>query len=174
MAKLAFTKISKVKSLPTQSYSFGEETIEVEQYLPLNDKITLIEKVIELAGDEVGFFNIVKLEAYYRIYMIKNYTNITFTEKQLEDITKLYDLIELNGVWEAVENMIPEKERTYIWNNILELAQRITDYNNSVLGILKTIQTSSVATEDNIMNLLNQLQENENFKLVKELAPSLV
>lgn len=174
MAKLAFTKISKVKSLPTQSYSFGGETIEVEQYLPLNDKITLIENVIELAGDEVGFFNIVKLEAYYRIYMIKNYTNITFTEKQMEDITKLYDLIELNGVWKAVESMIPEKERTYIWNNILELAQRITDYNNSVLGILKTIQTSSVATEDNIMNLLNQLQENENFKLVKELAPSLV
>lgn len=174
MAKLAFTKISKVKSLPTQSYSFGEETIEVEQYLPLNDKITLIENVIELAGDEVGFFNIVKLEAYYRIYMIKNYTNITFTEKQMEDITKLYDLIELNGVWEAVESMIPEKERTYIWNNILELAQRITDYNNSVLGVLKTIQNSSVATEDNIMNLINQLQENENFKLVKELAPSLV
>lgn len=174
MAKLAFTKISKVKSLPTQSYSFGEETIEVEQYLPLNDKITLIENVIELAGDEVGFFNIVKLEAYYRIYMIKNYTNITFTEKQMEDITKLYDLIELNGVWEAVEGMIPEKERTYIWNNILELAQRITDYNNSVLGVLKTIQSSSVATEDNIMNLINQLQENENFKLVKELAPSLV
>lgn len=174
MAKLAFTKISKVKSLPTQSYSFGEETIEVEQYLPLNDKITLIENVIELAGDEVGFFNIVKLEAYYRIYMIKNYTNITFTEKQMEDITKLYDLIELNGVWEAVEGMIPEKERTYIWNNILELAQRITDYNNSVLGVLKTIQNSSVATEDNIMNLINQLQENENFKLVKELAPSLV
>lgn len=174
MAKLAFTKISKVKSLPTQSYSFGEETIEVEQYLPLNDKITLIENVIELAGDEVGFFNIVKLEAYYRIYMIKNYTNITFTEKQMEDITKLYDLIELNGVWEAIESMIPEKERTYIWNNILELAQRITDYNNSVLGILKTIQNSSVATEDSIMNLINQLQENENFKLVKELAPSLV
>ena len=174
MAKLAFTKISKVKSLPTQSYSFGEETIEVEQYLPLNDKITLIENVIELAGDEVGFFNIVKLEAYYRIYMIKNYTNITFTEKQMEDITKLYDLIELNGVWEAVESMIPEKERTYIWNNILELAQRITDYNNSVLGVLKTIQNSSVATEDNIMNLINQLQENENFKLVKEFAPSLV
>jgi hypothetical protein len=171
MAKLAFTKISKVKSLPTQSYSFGEETIEVEQYLPLNDKITLIENVIELAGDEVGFFNIVKLEAYYRIYMIKNYTNITFTEKQMEDITKLYDLIELNGVWKAIESMIPEKERTYIWNNILELAQRITDYNNSVLGILKTVGQDYGENENKVNDLLFKLTDSEAFELVKQIGP---
>lgn len=171
MAKLAFTKISKVKSLPTQSHSFGEETIEVEQYLPLNDKITLIENVIELAGDEVGFFNIVKLEAYYRIYMIKNYTNITFTEKQMEDITKLYDLIELNGVWEAVEGMIPEKERTYIWNNILELAQRITDYNNSVLGILKTVASDSKNNATDISGILEQFADSEYLETIKKIAP---
>lgn len=171
MAKLAFTKISKVKSLPAQSYSLGEETIEVEQYLPLNDKITLIENVIELAGDEVGFFNIVKLEAYYRIYMIKNYTNITFTEKQMEDITKLYDLIELNGVWEAVEGMIPEKERTYIWNNILELAQRITDYNNSVLGILKTVASDSQNNAIDIAGILGQFADSEYLDTIKKIAP---
>lgn len=171
MAKLAFTKISKVKSLPTQSYSFGEETIEVEQYLPLNDKITLIENVIELAGDEVGFFNIVKLEAYYRIYMIKNYTNITFTEKQMEDITKLYDLIELNGIWEAVESMIPEKERTYIWNNILELAQRITDYNNSVLGVLKTVASDSKNNATDITGILEQFADSEYLETIKKIAP---
>lgn len=171
MAKLAFTKISKAKSLPTQSYPFGEETIEVEQYLPLNDKITLIENVIELAGDEVGFFNIVKLEAYYRIYMIKNYTNIAFTEKQMEDITKLYDLIEINGIWEAVENMIPEKERTYIWNNILELAQRITDYNNSVLGVLKTVASDSKNNATDITGILEQFADSEYLETIKKIAP---
>jgi hypothetical protein len=46
MAKIAFSKLNKIKSLPAESYTFGEHTIEVEQYLPLEDKIDLIEAVM--------------------------------------------------------------------------------------------------------------------------------
>jgi hypothetical protein len=34
--------------------------------------------------------------------MIKAYTNISFTEKQLTDPSKLYDLIILNNIWDQV------------------------------------------------------------------------
>lgn len=171
MAKVAFSKLNKIKNLPSISYKFGEYEVEVEQYLPLEDKIGLIEAVIELAGDEVGFFNIVKLEAFYRIMMIKKYTNITFTDKQMEDIPKLYDLIELNDVWAFVEDKIPEKEREYIWNNILELATRITEYNNSVLGILKTVNTRYANTENNINELFEKLADSDALALVKQIGP---
>jgi hypothetical protein len=32
--------------------------------------------------------------------MLRAYTNISFTEKQLEDIPKLYDAITMNHIWE--------------------------------------------------------------------------
>lgn len=140
MAKIPFTKLNKIKNLPSKKYSFGEYEIEVEQYLPLEDKMNLIETVIDQAGNsEEGFFNIVKLDVYYKIEMIQAYTNINFTEKQLEDTPKLFDAIVLNDIWAFIEDKIPQTEKEYIWNNILNLAKEVTSYNNSFLGILKTI-----------------------------------
>jgi hypothetical protein len=69
--------------------------------------------------------------------MVKAYTNISFTDKQMEDIPKLYDGLILNDVWPFVEDKIPATERDYIWHNIIEMANRVTEYQNSVLGVLK-------------------------------------
>jgi hypothetical protein len=82
MAKIAFSKLNKIKSLPAITKNYGEIDIEIEQYLPLSEKVDLMTRVIEQSGNgEEGFFNIVKLDAYYIIEMIRGYTNISFTEK---------------------------------------------------------------------------------------------
>jgi hypothetical protein len=58
--------------------------------------------------------------------MLKTYTNISFTEKQLENIPKLYDLITLNHIWDEIKKYIPIIEQENIWNNVCELAHSIT------------------------------------------------
>lgn len=142
MAKVPFSKFNKIKTLPPKTIDFMGEKITVAQYLPLEEKINLIQTVIELSGNgEEGFFNIVKLRTYYTIEMIKAYTNISFTEKQQEDITKLYDAIILNKLWLEVEKAIPDIELEDIWCNLLDLAREVTNYNHSALGILKTVTT---------------------------------
>lgn len=171
MAKIAFSKLNKIKSLPVREISIDDQKILVEQYLPLEEKVNLITSVIEQSGNgEEGFFNIVKLEAYYIIEMIRHYTNISFTEKQLEDTTKLYDAIRLNDVWAAVADAIPEVEREYIWNNILALAREITTYNNSVLGILKTISNDRDALNFNVEDIMNKLNDPEALALLKGMV----
>ena len=77
MAKVPFTKLNTIKSIPAQEICFSNQKIIVEQYLPLSQKLNLIQTVIELSGSgEEGFFNIVKLKTFYTIEMIKAYTNI--------------------------------------------------------------------------------------------------
>lgn len=170
MAKVAFTKLNKIKSLPTVTITIGDQAVEIEQYLPLETKVDLITSVIEQSGDgEEGFFNIVKLDAYYIIEMIRAYTNISFTEKQLEDTTKLYDMIRLNDVWVAVADAIPAEEKEYIWNNILALAKEITTYNNSVLGILKAISDDRDNLNFDVTELMNQIKDPEALTLVKSM-----
>lgn len=170
MAKVSFTKLNKIKSLPLIEITIGEQVIEVEQYLPLEDKVDLITSVIAQSGNgEEGFFNIVKLEAYYIIEMIRAYTNISFTEKQLEDTTKLYDAIRLNDVWVAVADAIPESERDYIWNNILTLAKEITTYNNSVLGVLKAVSEDRDDLKFDVSEIMNQITDPESLTLLKSM-----
>lgn len=171
MAKVNFTKLNKIKSLPVVEISIDDQKVLVEQYLPLEEKVNLITSVIEQSGNgEEGFFNIVKLEAYYIIEMIRAYTNISFTEKQLEDTTKLYDAIRLNDVWAAVADAIPVAEREYVWNNILALAREITTYNNSVLGVLKAISNDRDGLNFDVQEIMNNLNDPEALKLLKGMV----
>ena len=170
MAKVNFTKLNKIKSLPVKEISIDDQKILVEQYLPLEEKVNLITSVIEQSGNgEEGFFNIIKLDAYYIIEMLKAYTNISFTEKQLEDTTKLYDAIRLNDVWAAVEDAIPESEREYIWNNTLAMAREVTTYNNSVLGVLKAISSDREALNFDITELVDKIKDPEALATLKGL-----
>ena len=171
MAKLAFSKLNKIKNWEPITVNHMNNELIIKQYLPLADKVQLITNVIEQSGDEVGFFNIVKLEAFYRIEMVKAYTNISFTEKQLEDPTKLYDALILNDIWSLIEDNIPQIERKYIWNNILELAKEITTYSSSVLGILKAISQDYDNISLDINALVNKLTNPEALAVAKELAP---
>ena len=170
MAKVNFTKLNKIKSLPVKEISIDDQKVLVEQYLPLEEKVNLITSVIEQSGNgEEGFFNIIKLDAYYIIEMLKAYTNISFTEKQLEDTTKLYDAIRLNDVWAAVEDAIPESEREYIWNNTLAMAREVTTYNNSVLGVLKAISSDREALNFDITELVDKIKDPEALATLKGL-----
>ena len=170
MAKVSFNKLNKIKALPFKTIELDGNIVEVEQYVPLAKKMQLIIAVIEQSGNgEEGFFNLVKLDAYYRIEMIKTYTNISFTDKQLEDATKLYDAFELNGIWAKVSVAIPEGERNYIWSSILELAKQVTSYNSSALGIIKMLTENKDQLKFDTEEIMSKINDPEALATLKEV-----
>ena len=175
MAKISLTKLNKIKSLNPIDIKIGEETISVVQYLPLEKKLTIMQNIIEQAGNnEEGFYNIVKLTVFYTIEMLRAYTNISFTEKQLEEPQKLYDIIVLNNIWETVKDSIPEKERDYIWDNTCALAREITEYNHSALGILKLMSDDYENLNFDVQEITEKLSDRTNLDLVRNLLTKLV
>ena len=174
MAKVSFTKLNKIKSLEPIDIKIGEETISVVQYLPLEKKLAIMQNIIEQAGNnEEGFYNIVKLTVFYTIEMLRVYTNISFTEKQLEDPQKLYDIIVLNNIWETVKDSIPEKERDYIWDNTCALAREITEYNHSALGILNLLSNDYDNLSLDTTDMVNKLSNVDNLKMLREILTKL-
>lgn len=172
MAKVSLIKLNKIKSLEPIDIKISEETISVIQYLPLEKKLTLMQSIIEQAGNnEEGFYNIIKLSVFYTIEMLRAYTNISFTEKQLEDPQKLYDIIVLNNIWTEVKKAIPQSELTDIWENTCALAREITDYNHSALGILKMARADYGETDFNITSIMENLKDPETLGLMKEILP---
>lgn len=175
MAKVNLIKLNKIKSLDPIDIKIGEETISVVQYLPLEKKLAIMQNIIEQAGNnEEGFYNIVKLSVFYTIEMLRVYTNISFTEKQLEDPQKLYDIIVLNNIWETVKDSIPEKERDYIWDNTCALAREITEYNHSALGILKLMSDDYENLNFDVQEITEKLSDRTNLDLVRNLLTKLI
>lgn len=172
MAKIGLTKLNKIKSIPDKIIKLESgEQIEVKQYLSLNDKLDLMDAVIGLAGDEQGFFNIVKLRVLYEFKMLQEYTNINFTAKQEEEISKTYDIIYLNNIWGQIAIAIPETERDFIWDNILELARSATEYNSSALGIIRNVSENYDETSFGLNKIMEQFGNPQMLQTLKEIAP---
>ena len=174
MAKVNLTKLNKIKSLDPIDIKIGEETISVIQYLPLEKKLTIMQNIIEQAGNnEEGFYNIVKLTVFYTIEMLRAYTNISFTEKQLEEPQKLYDIIVLNNIWNEVKKAIPQSELTDMWENTCALAREITDYNHSALGILNLLSNDYDNLSLDTTDMANKLSNVDNLKMLREILTKL-
>ena len=174
MAKVSFTKLNKIKSLEPIDIKIGEETISVIQYLPLEKKLAIMQNIIEQAGNnEEGFYNIVKLSVFYTIEMLRAYTNISFTEKQLEEPQKLYDIIVLNNIWNEVKKAIPQSELTDIWENTCALAREITEYNHSALGILNLLSNDYDNLSLDTTDMANKLSNVDNLKMLREILTKL-
>jgi hypothetical protein len=107
MAKLSFTKLGLKPNNEIVNIVYGDLTIEVKQYLPIEEKLEIITSVLELSHDQNNFSNPIKVKVYTALEIIGKYTNITFTDKQKENPTKLYDLLNGNGLIEKIIGAIP-------------------------------------------------------------------
>ena len=173
MAKLSFTKLNKIKSLPEKVVDFQGNELRVKPYLPLSDKLQLLINVLELSGADEGYFNLVQLEVFYKIEVIRNYTNISFTDTQLKDFAKLYDQIVLNGVWDAVADIIPEEELDYVWDAIYNMAEAITAYNRSLAGMLKTLSEDYSVLDTEATKIQKTLASPEVVSVMKQFLPEV-
>ena len=77
MARIPFTKLKckiNTNEIPVQ---IGEETIAVKQYLPIQEKLELIGKVVMQAHEQdENYSNPVKAGVYRDLEVIFAYTNI--------------------------------------------------------------------------------------------------
>lgn len=139
MAKVPFTKLALKKQEEVKTITINNNIIEVKQYLPINEKLKLIGNVINQAADDNNFSNPVKLEVFTSLEIVFAYTNLSFTDKQKEDLIKLYDLFESNDIFNQIIEMIPKAEYDAILDGVERCSNAIYTYRNSVMGILDTI-----------------------------------
>ena len=173
MAKVPFTKLGLKKVEDTKNITICGQMVEVKQYLPISDKINIITNVIENSADDNNFANPVKVEVFANLEIMYAYTNISFTDKQKEDPTKLYDLLEENGVIAEVIAAIPENEYALLLGWIDETIEAFYKYRNSVLGILDTISADYSNLSLDATNLQKQIADPENLKLLKSIMSKL-
>lgn len=173
MAKVSFTKLGLKKKEEIKNITINDQVIEVKQYLPINDKINIITNVIQESADDNNFANPVKVEVFANLEIVYAYTNISFTEKQKEDPTKLYDLLEENGVIAAVVEAIPETEYALLLGWIDETINAFYTYRNSVMGILEQVSADYKDLDLDATKIQEKLADAENLELLKGVMTKL-
>lgn len=175
MARFPYTKLNaKVnQEVLTMAVEGNANPIEVRQYLPVDEKLGLIGRIIELAHDENNFSNPLKLEVYYTIEMIKAYTNLSFTDKQLEIPNKLYDALMCSGWIKNLFALIPESEKQIIWQGLKDTVNAYYTYRNSAYGIMETMSQDYSDLSFDINELTKKLRNGENIELLRDVLTKL-
>lgn len=174
MAKVAFTKLGLKRKDEVKTVNINNNAIEVKQYLPINDKLALISRVINLSHDSSNnFANPVQVEVIGTIEIIMAYTNLSFTEKQKEDYAKLYDLLEENGITKDLISAIPEDEYAFLIDGINESIEAVYKYQNSVLGILDSVAQDYSNLEFDASKIQQELADPQNLELLKGIMSRL-
>ena len=173
MAKIGFTKLGLKPNNEIQNIEFNGQTIEVKQYLPVEEKLELITNVLELSHDSNNFSNPVKVSVYTTLEIIEKYTNVNFTDKQKENPTKLYDLLVGNGFSAAVIKAIPESEYDEILTGIKQTIKSVYKYQNSILGILDTISQDYSNLNLDATEIQKKIADPNNLELLKDIMTKL-
>lgn len=173
MAKVSLTSITPQKKVDSIIISINDQEVTVEQYLPLNDKLAVVEKVLQQTIDDTGFLNPIRLEVYTVLEIVRAYTNITITDKMMVDAAKTYDLLTINGVIDEIIKAIPKEEYDAVFNAIEESAEHTVKYLTSFVGMIKSASEDYDATKMNVDELMATLHNEEDIGLVKDILEKI-
>lgn len=174
MAKIPFTKLKCKINDSISHIEFNGETIEVKQYLPVQEKLKLIGDVVMQAHEQdENYSNPVKADVFTDLEIVFAYTNISFTDKQKEDLPKLYDTLKSSGLLKLIIDAIPGEEYCSVWAGIENSIEAIYKYQNSVLGILDNIKEDYSNLDLDITKLSSKLTDNKNLDVIKNILTNL-
>lgn len=153
---VTFSSLKLKLNTETKKITICDKEIEVKQYLPAEDKNSILEITIQEA-DRGTVVNTFALDCLFHLYLVFEYTNISFTEKQKEDLFKLYDLLECNGVINAVIEAIPEAEYRELQYALEDIIEKYAVYRNSFKGALEQLQAFVPQQAGEMQEVLNNI-----------------
>lgn len=155
MAKVSFNKLGLKPINEIKTITIGEFEVEVKQYLPLEEKISLIEMVAQNSID-FNFINPLKVEKYFNLYFVYKYTNISFSDKVKENEEVLYDILETHRVFDAVVEAARE-DYIYLYEKCEEYLEKLQNQQNSVYGVVSRLINDIPESMANALDAVSQL-----------------
>ena len=111
--------------------------IQVLQYLPIKDKIDLIQIALQKA-EQNGIYNELKIDLYFNLYLVYLYTNLEFTDEEKANPELLYDELESNGVFTAIVEVMEDSEYESLLNYLELMQVNNEEYKMSVYSLLQS------------------------------------
>jgi len=172
MAKVGLTKLGLKKNTDVVNLTWNGQIIEVKAYLPIEEKLEMISRIVNFSLDENNFANPARIEIFTLLEVMYAYTNINFTDKQKENFLELYDMIFSSGLWAEIKNILGN-ELNIITTTTDEVVHEVYSYKNSALGILQAIVEDYEELDLDADKLKEKIADKDNLKTLKNVMDKL-
>lgn len=141
--------------------------VEVKTYLPIEEKLSIAEVVLQECM-EFNFVNNIKVEALFNSMVCAKYTNIDLTN-YMEDVYALYDIVETSGLLQQVIDICFEDYQE-LRGMMEELIIKYEGYENSISGIINKTLLSLPEKLKEAMSELDNLDTGKLLSVYNDIA----
>lgn len=160
MAKVSYANMKLKMNESVKEVQLGETKIEVKQYLPVEEKYSFLNIVLQNSLEN-DIYHPVKVDMYFHLYLVYLYTNINFTDKQKEDESKLFDVLLTNGIIEGVIATMPKAEYDILVNLLNQMIEKNEKYKTTFAGIASKFINDLPAQADAAMKIVENFDPNK-------------
>lgn len=168
MSKVSYLNLKLKTDTSTEIIDWNNNSIEIKQYLPIEEKYNLIMVTLQEAK-ESNIYNPLKIDLFFHLNLVYMYTNINFTEKQKEDASKLYDNLMSSGLLAQIISKIPTEEYDMLYTYLENVKNDLDKYGQSFKAILDAIINELPEKASEAMKILESFNP-EDYKSVIAFA----
>jgi hypothetical protein len=172
MAKIALTKLGLKPNIEIKTIEWNGQNVEVKQYLPIEAKLDLISDIANKSLDDNSYYNPARIKIFIRLEIILAYANINTTDKQREDIFKLYDMF-AGELGDKIIEAIPVSEYNFIKSTTWDIIEGIYKYKNSAMGIMESIANDYSSLDFDATEIQKKIGDPNNMELLKQVLSKL-
>lgn len=113
---ISFDKLNLELNIESRALEINGATVPaVRTYLPIDQKHDFINWIKQVSYlSEIKKYSPILSEMAFGIAIVRWYTDIIFTEEQLDNPGHTYDLLETNSIIDAVIKLIPQDEYKFL------------------------------------------------------------
>lgn len=169
---MLFNKDIFVPQYEDESFKYGNQTITVKRYLPIEEKLDLISNIINYSVDENNFYNPCRVEIFEVVEIIFTYTDIERPEDY--NAFEVYDAFCSSGIRDTVWEILEEcDELASVLRAVHQTIESIYSFKNSTLGIIKAIAEDYENLNIDAEKLQQTIADPENLTLLKNVITKL-
>lgn len=131
---------------------------------------SVIQQVIDFNNE---FLNEFAFHMYMDLAIVFNYTNLSFTDKQKEDLYKLYDLLVGSGFIKELKKQVDCNQTDDLEVYTYETLNGYYKYRNSIYGIMDVMNQNYSNLNLDINELQDKISNPESLSLVKDILTKM-
>lgn len=166
MSKVSYANLKLKIDTSVHTFDFNGTEVEVLNYLPIEEKLSLISIVLQNCKEN-GIYNKAKVDALFHLYLVYEYTNLSFTDKQREDEMKIYDTLQSNGFINMMLAHINEHEYTELLGYLNEQIEMELKYTTTAASVLNKFIDDLPAQADAMKNIIDNFDKEKYQEVVR-------
>ena len=123
-------------SIPKTEYKWGDKTINVYDYLPIESKYDIVMITLQKAFED-GIYNPIKLDMFYHLNLVYMFTDIDFSAEDRSDESRLYDEMKSTGFLDEFLKHIDPVLYGEMLEDIEDIAQKSMTYKSTAASVLR-------------------------------------